>query len=139
MNLVNTLHQVESGKGKIKKNVKDSLDLVITANNLDKEILIYRIELQKLLELYLKRYPEVDKYSKFNVKCFNIQKYNKKGGFKKWHFEKGSLAHTGRVLVFMTYLNNIENGGTMFKYQNITHSIYKRFNFNVAHRFYTYT
>ncbi len=110
----------KSGKGKVKKNVKDSLDLVITANNLDKEILTYKIELQKLLEIYLKRYPEVDEYSKFNVKFFNIQKYNKKGGFKKWHFEKGSLSHTGRVLVFMTYLNDIDNGGTIFKYQNIT-------------------
>jgi|TARA_R110000824_G_scaffold5700_1_gene26334 hypothetical protein len=109
----------KSGKGKVTKSVKDSLDLVITENNLDKEILPYRIELQKILQLYLKRYPEVDQYSKFNVKYFNIQKYNKKGGFKKWHFEKGSLAHTGRVLVFMTYLNDIDNGGTMFKYQKI--------------------
>jgi hypothetical protein len=25
-----------------------------------------------------------------------------------------------RVLVFMTYLNDVEDGGTIFKYQNIT-------------------
>ena len=109
-----------AGKGKVTKSVKDSSDLLITGDNLDKEILIYKQELQKILKLYLKRYPEVDEYSRFMIKYFNIQKYNKKGGFKKWHFEKGSLAHARRVLVFMTYLNNIDNGGTIFKYQKIT-------------------
>ena len=37
------------GKGKIKKSIKDSLDLTINLNNLDKEILNYKIELQKIL------------------------------------------------------------------------------------------
>jgi len=109
-----------SGSGKVRKNVKDSLDLLINSNNLDKEILLYRIELQKILELYIKRYPEINDCSKFNVKEFNIQKYNKKGGFKKWHFERRCLQHAGRVLVFMTYLNDIDEGGTVFKYQKIT-------------------
>jgi hypothetical protein len=115
----NTTPGVVSG-GKIKKDVKDSLDLQINSDNLDKEILAYRNKLQKILELYLKRYPEVDRYNHFNVKTFNIQKYNKNGGFKEWHCERGAICDMSRVLVFMTYLNNIENGGTHFKYQKIT-------------------
>ena len=63
---------------RIKKDVKDSLDLPIPMHNVDEEILSYRIELQKILELYLKKYPEVNRYNHFNVKTFNIQKYNKK-------------------------------------------------------------
>ena len=42
------------------------------------------------------------------------------GGFKKWHYEKGDAFNFSRNLVFMTYLNDIENGGTHFKYQNLT-------------------
>ena len=94
--------------------------LSINSKNFDKEILIYRVELQKILELYLKRYPEINDCSKFNVKEFNIQKYNKNGGFKKWHAERGEKSDMSRVLVFMTYLNDIENGGTHFKYQKLT-------------------
>jgi len=109
-----------SGKGKIKKSFKDSLDLPIKVNNLDKEILNYKIELHKLLKLYIKKYPDINNYTKFMLHDFNIQKYNKKGGFKEWHCERNSKFDMGRVLVFMTYLNDIENGGTHFKYQKIT-------------------
>ena len=107
-------------RNRIKKDVKDSLDLQINMHNVDEEILAYRIKLQNILELYLKKYPEVDQYHHFNVKTFNIQKYNKNGGFKKWHCERGEKSDMSRVLVFMTYLNDIENGGTHFKYQKIT-------------------
>tara|TARA_R100000655_G_scaffold21304_1_gene43696 strand:+ start:281 stop:856 length:576 start_codon:yes stop_codon:yes gene_type:complete len=109
-----------SGKGKIKKSIKDSLDLIINVSNLDKEIVNYKIELQKILNLYIKKYPDINNYSKFMLNNFNIQKYNKKGGYKEWHCERGQKSDVSRVLVFMTYLNDIENGGTRFKYQKIT-------------------
>ena len=46
-----------------------------------------------------------------------IQKYEPGGGFHSWHCENW----TGlRNLVFMTYLNNVMNGGeTEWKYQNL--------------------
>ena len=99
---------------------KNSLDLSIHSNNFDQEILTYNKTLQDVLNLYLKKYPEANKYDKFNVEAANLQKYPKNGGFKKWHFEKGSHSLSSRVLVFMTYLNDIKKGGTMFKYQKIT-------------------
>lgn len=52
------------------------------------------------------------------VEEYNIQKYLPGGGFKKWHFENDIIDN--RVLVFMTYLNDVENGGTEFLYQNLT-------------------
>ena len=108
------------GNKLIKKDIKDSLDLIVTSDNIDKEIFEYRLALQKVLELYIKKYPEVNKYDKFNFFEANIQQYKKNGGFKKWHFERARIFNSKRVLVFMTYLNSIEKGGTIFKYQKIT-------------------
>ena len=109
--------QISQGKG-VKK-IKESKDLHISSDNFDPQILDYRIALQKTLEKYMEKYPEVDNYSKFNVESFNIQKYPPKGGFKVWHFETGSKQKADRILVFMTYLVNLENAGTEFKYQNM--------------------
>tara|TARA_R110002060_G_scaffold43197_1_gene54654 strand:- start:129 stop:695 length:567 start_codon:yes stop_codon:yes gene_type:complete len=108
------------GDKKVNKSVKDSMDLTIEPNNYDKEIIEYQQALQKVLNLYMKRYPEVNRYDKFAVSGSNIQKYSKKGGFKKFHFERSGKIVSRRVLVFMTYLNDIKNGGTKFKYQKIT-------------------
>lgn len=106
-------------ENKLNKKIKESQDLYIAPDNFDKEILEYRIALQKTLEKYIEKYPDVDKYSKFNVESFNIQKYPSKGGFKVWHFESGSKQKSDRILVFMTYLITLENAGTEFKYQNM--------------------
>ena len=49
----------------------------------------------------------------------NLQKYEPGGGYKNWHAERiGSADHT-RCLVFMTYLNNVVDGGTEFLYQKL--------------------
>ena len=51
---------------------------------------------------------------------YNIQYYKPKAGFKQWHSERSLPKNSKRLLVFMTYLNDVEDGGTEFKYQNIT-------------------
>ena len=48
-----------------------------------------------------------------------IQHYKPEEGFKKWHFERSSKAEN-RCLVFMTYLNDVPDAGTHFKYQDLT-------------------
>jgi hypothetical protein len=52
---------------------------------------------------------------------YNLQYYEPNQGFKEWHYENtGSLNSFHRHLVFMTYLNDVENGGTEFQdYPNI--------------------
>ena len=40
-------------------------------------------------------------------------------GDNAWHFEENG-DDKKRHLVFMTFLNDVENGGTEFKYQNLT-------------------
>ena len=51
---------------------------------------------------------------------YNTQKYPIGGGFKIWHHENDFKSFNyDRCLVFMTYLNDVEDGGTSFKYQDI--------------------
>jgi hypothetical protein len=50
---------------------------------------------------------------------FNIQRYEPGEAFYGWHCERAGLQASSRVLVWMIYLNTInEGGGTQFYYQN---------------------
>ena len=109
------------GRNMINKKVKDSLDLPISSKQLSPPFKNYRDKLQDCLEKYLSRYPESNELERFNINDdYNIQYYKPKGGFKKWHCERGGLLDVKRILVFMTFLNNAPDGGTMFKYQKLT-------------------
>ena len=109
-------HFINQHKKIIDKKVKESLDLGLY-NVTDKEVTDYKIALQKVLELYVKKYPEINKYDRFNLENVFIQHYPKKGGYKVWHSERSSKINVNRVLVFMTYLYDVKKGGTYFKYQ----------------------
>ena len=101
--------------------VKQSKDLPINAETLCFPFDNYRVHLQESLEQYIKLYNDVDGYTKFDIyEPLNIQWYPKGGGFKKWHFERTFPGkQSERVLVFMTYLNDVDDGGTEFLYQNL--------------------
>ena len=65
-----------------------------------------------------KRYKFCNHSDKFNItERVNLQKYPIGGGFKLFHFERMSRSSIKRYLVFMTYLNDVEDGGTEFFYQ----------------------
>ena len=49
---------------------------------------------------------------------WNIQYYKAGQGYKDWHCERSY--NNDRILVWMTYLNDVPNGGTEFLYQKIT-------------------
>ena len=108
-------------KATVDKERKLSLDLTIPAANNQKPFEDYKKELSKCLANYVKKYPAINDNYYFGLKeSYNIQYYPPGGGFKKWHFERTSPANSSRVLVFMTYLNTIKNGGgTEFKHQQI--------------------
>ena len=104
----------------IDKDIKDSLDLSIENNNYNYPFNEYRENLQNCLNDYLKMYPDANNCAKFNInELYNIQYYPPEGGFKKWHYESVDKYSSKRNLVFMTYLNNVKNAGTEFKYQGI--------------------
>ena len=68
----------------------------------------------------LKAYHQ--KYKHFNPELciqegFNIQHYGPGQGYKRWHNERGEYQINQRALVFMTYLNDVPDGGaTEFAY-----------------------
>ena len=55
-----------------------------------------------------------------DVGSFNIQKYLPGGHFKLPHSERTSIVNSFRVLAWMSYLNDVEDGGaTKFTHQNM--------------------
>jgi prolyl 4-hydroxylase len=112
--------QGKNGVADINLNIKDSEDLIISHLDNDKEILNYREQLQLCLNEYVKKYPDANTLAKYNINSdYNIQYYSIGGGYKSWHSERSAKNESIRVLVFMTYLNDVEDGGTMFKYQKL--------------------
>ena len=98
------------------KEVKQSTDVNIQISSNNKFIKSYMNYLVSGLTEYYK------KYKHFNSELcisegFNIQYYDPNGGYKQWHNERGEHQAHQRALVFMTYLNDVpDGGGTEFAY-----------------------
>ena len=91
------------------------------------DVTIYNSSTNELVKTYinyltsgLKAYSQ--KYKHFNPELciqegFNIQHYGPGQGYKRWHNERGEYQTNQRALVFMTYLNDVpDGGGTEFAY-----------------------
>ena len=109
----------------IDEKVKKSLDMTLSSNFLVYPTNLYFVELQKVLMNYIQRYEYANLVSTFQVCDYNIQYYKKNEGYKKYHCERLGLDGGNRHLVFMTYLNDVPDGGTEFLYQNLTVSAKK--------------
>ena len=74
---------------------------------------------QFALENYIDEYPMLREGGKFKMDPdFNYQKYPKGHAYNGWHCERGSKAVVNRMLVWMMYLNECEDGGeTSFLFQ----------------------
>ena len=108
------------GDTRISKEDKDSLDLTFAPDSKYKPVSIYLDMLNQVLQNYIKKGPKVNNYARFGVNSYpNIQYYVPGGGYKPWHWERGFPAVADRVLVFTTYLNDVEDGGTEFLYQDL--------------------
>lgn len=68
--------------------------------------------LDRALKLYLNDHPALD-MQEFYSNVVKVQRTFPKGGFHRWHCEKGSNDNRTRVLVWMIYLNDcVEGEGT---------------------------
>ncbi len=108
-------HQGQSGMGKNLK-IKNSIDMTVKPNEL--KIQKYKIlekyigELHKCYLDYLKQWSFLQSMLKdIDIGQFNIQKYNPGGHFSGIHSERTSLTTLHRLFAWMTYLNNVEDGG----------------------------
>ena len=99
---------------------KDSTDMYVTFDQND-IFKVYSQHLKHIINNYINLYiGNVFWKDEINFSStINIQFYKSNEGFKFWHYERGPL-YNKRVLVFMTYLNTVFNGGTHFDYQNMT-------------------
>ena len=80
------------------------------------ELILYNIHLQAILDDYKQKYKWVDFVNTYDIiENMPIQHYKPGEGFYKWHTENTGYSYNlNRHLVFMTYLNDVENGGTEF-------------------------
>ena len=110
------------GDGILDKSIKSSTDVpLLIGTDLWMNYLLNF--LQPMTDLYIKKYPECNKTDSWGCKSqVNIQHYKPNGGFYQWHCERASsdVHIISRHLVFMTYLNDVNDGGeTEFLYQQL--------------------
>lgn len=109
-----------SGKGVSDKQYKDSVDAVIDDEGLRTR---YLNSMFSVCKQYIEKYSFCNYYSEFGVnKTPTIQYYKPTAGFHAWHCEKSRAEPiiAARHLVYMTYLNDVDDGGeTEFYYQKI--------------------
>lgn len=110
-----------TGQYFINERIKDSLDITIKKYCDTEPFKSYEVELDKVLSIYKDIYKLDEHLYYFGLDDYNVQYYKKSEGFYKEHIENtGNLKTVKRCLVFMTYLNSLEDGGTVFANQGIT-------------------
>ncbi|MEI6359308.1 MAG: 2OG-Fe(II) oxygenase [Synechococcus sp. ELA619] len=110
----------DAGDAIIDEEVKASTDIVL--NPYDEQLSPYMKELASVVAKYIELYPMSSYYAGWEIReNVNIQYYKPGQGYKKWHTERlsASFPDCMRHLVFMTYLNDVADGGTEFYHQNL--------------------
>lgn len=111
----------ELGPSLVRPETKRSTDSSLTDN---RELTgRYFQQLKIVMDKYIKMYPFCDFYNPWDISVpINIQHYKPGEGFYDWHTERGSAnpATARRHMVFMTYLNDVTDGGeTEFYHQQV--------------------
>ena len=93
--------------------------------NQDEEDLNIMNEYIKSLNLCIQEYEYKYERAKFLAtyaiaEGIQIQKYEPSEGYKVWHCERYGLVQQTRCFAFMTYLNDVSDGGTEFMHQKLT-------------------
>jgi hypothetical protein len=110
----------DNGKLVTVPKVKISTDVIL----LQSEVGIkYVNQLQNVVSMYMNKYPYCTAGTQWSIReNITIQYYKPKEGFFQYHTERSSnnVPETYRHLVFMTYLNDVDDEGeTEFFYQGI--------------------
>jgi hypothetical protein len=117
----------KNGEGIEVDYIKQSTDITFWSDFLNKEenkkewgslISKFQHKLQFEIDNYVERYEPLENMPKFVIDGYNMQKYEPGEGFYEWHCERAHVATLPRMLVWMVYLNDVDDGGTEFMYQN---------------------
>ena len=103
-----------------KETSKVSTDAIIHPGSQNNIIQKYNSEVISATQIYCKKYSLENLFQIGIKEPFNIQHYAPNEGFFNWHCERSYYQSHQRALVFMTYLNDVEDGGeTEFYYQQL--------------------
>jgi len=111
-----------AGKFAVNKKSKLSTDVIIESSNNDKEISNYYKQLSKVVGEYKKtyKYCSINQHAWGLIENWHLQKYKPKEGYFIKHYERVGPLTAHRHLTFMTYLNDVRDGGeTEFVYQKL--------------------
>ena len=121
----NNMEYKNLGKSIGANEMKKSTDVTVFPASQNPSILMYR----KLLFGYIKEYNAAydNPLAEMTIADgFNIQHYKPGEGYLNWHSERSIHLTHQRALTFMTYLNDVsDGGGTEFKYQKLRHNAKK--------------
>ena len=68
---------------------------------------------------YTEKYNALSLCGDLDIKAVKLQRTDLASGYHVWHFENAGSANRTRLLVWMLYLNNVDEGGeTEFLYQS---------------------
>ena len=99
----------------LNKEIKDSIDLPILPKEINNEnylpIRNYLKHLDKCYKEYATKYELNKHFKELHIGPFNLQKYNKGGHFKSMHSERMGMSSSSRLFAWMTYLNDVNDGG----------------------------
>ena len=115
----------ETGGGR-NLSVKDRMDISIAPNELDlpgNEVFkLYINSLFTCYKDYLVQWPFLAGIAQnLEMGRFNLGRYQRGQHFQKMHTERDSLSTLHRVLAWMTYLNDVDEGGeTYFSHYGLT-------------------
>ena len=108
-----------TGVGKKDEKIKKSIDISLSPNSLSNKefdcIKVYMNRLQECYQDYKDQWPFLkNNIETLDIPAFNIQKYEIGGHFNMMHCERSNLQSMHRVFAWMTYLNDVEDGGETF-------------------------
>ena len=121
----NNMEYKNMGKSIGANEMKKSTDVTVFPASQNPFVLMYK----KLLFGYVREYNASydNPLAELTIADgFNIQHYKPGEGYLNWHSERSVHLTHQRALTFMTYLNDVEDGGgTEFKYQGLRHNAKK--------------
>lgn len=99
--------------------IKDSIDINVKPKEIilpgNEALKAYFDQLFECYKNYVDEWPFLGKISeRLEVGSFNLQRYKPGQHFKKIHTERFSLDSLHRIFAFMTYLNDVKEGGSTY-------------------------
>tara|TARA_B100000579_G_scaffold402271_1_gene385392 strand:- start:193 stop:804 length:612 start_codon:yes stop_codon:yes gene_type:complete len=116
-------HSIQQEEGStaagIDTNIKDSIDISIKPKDIIKPgNEVFKEYFDRLYECqadYFEQWPFLkDFIKKTEIGKFNLQRYKPGQHFKHLHSERCSLPTLHRIFAFMTYLNDVNEGGSTY-------------------------